>query len=145
MFYSGDKRVCFTSSGWWTSNVYSVEWELSEKVETLRENLLHIHFVHHKSQMTSPGIEPLFDLTNRPPKIPAVSSNQWDVLAMILKSPFCVSQHPSYYKGYTCNIQLVCTVCHLFGCSIWISLIRRFSDVKQMSGFRKNIRLFFAN
>jgi hypothetical protein len=35
-----------------------VEWGLAGEIEVLRENLLQRHFVHHKSRMTWPGIEP---------------------------------------------------------------------------------------
>jgi hypothetical protein len=35
-----------------------VEWELAGETEVLGENLLQRHFVHHKSYMTWPGIEP---------------------------------------------------------------------------------------
>jgi hypothetical protein len=36
----------------------SVEWELAGETEILGKNLLHCHFVHHKSHMTWPGLEP---------------------------------------------------------------------------------------
>jgi hypothetical protein len=35
-----------------------VEWELVGETEVLGENLPHFYFVHHKSHMTWPGIEP---------------------------------------------------------------------------------------
>jgi hypothetical protein len=37
---------------------YSVESRLAGKTEILGENLFQRHFVHHKSHLTRPGIEP---------------------------------------------------------------------------------------
>jgi hypothetical protein len=36
----------------------SVEWRLEGETEVLGENLTQRHFVHHKSHLTRPGIEP---------------------------------------------------------------------------------------
>jgi hypothetical protein len=36
----------------------SLEWELAGQTEVFGENLLQCHFVHHKSHMTWPGLEP---------------------------------------------------------------------------------------
>jgi hypothetical protein len=35
-----------------------VEWKFSGETEVLGENLHHRHFVHYKSHMTWPGLEP---------------------------------------------------------------------------------------
>jgi hypothetical protein len=35
-----------------------VEWRLAGETEILGENLPQRNFVHHKSQMTRPGLEP---------------------------------------------------------------------------------------
>jgi hypothetical protein len=36
----------------------SVEWELTGETEVLGENLPQRHFVHHKSRMATPELEP---------------------------------------------------------------------------------------
>jgi hypothetical protein len=41
-----------------TSVEQSVERELAAETEVLGENLPHCHFVHQKSRMTWPGLEP---------------------------------------------------------------------------------------
>jgi hypothetical protein len=37
---------------------YSMEWRLAGETEVFGENLSQRHFVHHKSHLTRPGIEP---------------------------------------------------------------------------------------
>jgi hypothetical protein len=35
-----------------------VEWELTGETKVLRENLLQRHYIHQKSHMTWPGLQP---------------------------------------------------------------------------------------
>jgi hypothetical protein len=43
----------------WSINVeHLLGWELIEEIKVFGENLIHCHFVHHKSDMTRPGTEP---------------------------------------------------------------------------------------
>jgi hypothetical protein len=43
----------------------SVEWRLAGETEVPGENVPQLHFVHHKSHMTGPGLEPGKPATNR--------------------------------------------------------------------------------
>jgi hypothetical protein len=42
----------------WVNVEQLVEWSLDGETEVLGENLPQRHFVHHKSHMTRPGLEP---------------------------------------------------------------------------------------
>jgi hypothetical protein len=48
-----------TSPGWWMRIIveHSVEW-LARETEVLRKNLPQCHFIHQKSHITWPGLEP---------------------------------------------------------------------------------------
>jgi hypothetical protein len=48
-----------TSPGWWQMSVEQlVEWKLAKETKVLGESLHQYRFVHHKSYMSWPGIEP---------------------------------------------------------------------------------------
>jgi hypothetical protein len=51
----------------WLMNMEQLaEWEFTRETEVLEENLPQCHFIHHKSYMASPGIEPEQPLCRRP-------------------------------------------------------------------------------
>jgi hypothetical protein len=58
-YYWGHHLAYCTSPGWWMmmSVQQSVEW-LAGETEVFGGNLPHCRFVHHKSHMTWPGLQP---------------------------------------------------------------------------------------
>jgi hypothetical protein len=52
-------------TGWFMMMENLVEWRLAGETELLGENPPLSHFVHHKSHLTRPGIEPRKPATNR--------------------------------------------------------------------------------
>jgi hypothetical protein len=75
-----------------------VEWRLAGETEVLGENLPQPYFVHHKSHMTWPGLEPGPPRWDTERVMPQLVSNAKKFLAVNADGGFLLAQGILFYE-----------------------------------------------
>jgi hypothetical protein len=134
-----------TSPGWWwmmMSVEQSMEW-VGEETEALEEILPQYRFVHHKSHMTWPGLEPGKPATNRLSYGTASVGSLTSITASVVmfrEFVFCIALYL-----YWCKVCVVCFALHLYWCKASVVCIALHLYWCKACGFCIALHLYWCN